>query len=120
MSKSKTDKARLDAIHGLPCICCVEMHVLQPSKTEAHHLVDKGNREASGGDQATIPLCGWHHRADVLRYYKYNTPKPVMLETYGPSMKYQGGKGKFELCFGTQRELLAKTNELLSMTTGEG
>lgn len=113
MSKSKADQARLDAIHNLPCVCCLSMHVSQPGPTEAHHLVDKGNREASGGHQATAAICSWHHRAEVPMGEFFGASKEWLLLRFGPSMKYQGGKGEFELCFGTQRELLAKTNELL-------
>ncbi len=55
--KSKADKLRLDQIHNMPCMLCVEIKKDQPSPTEGHHLVDFGYREHSGGDQATLPLC---------------------------------------------------------------
>lgn len=113
---NKADQARLDAIHELPCVCCLSMKVQQPSPTEANHVVDNGYRRLSGGHQATNALCQWHHRAVPMRdgtimSYDY------MLRMYGPSMKYQGEKGAFERCFGTQRELLAKTNKLLGEST---
>jgi hypothetical protein len=41
-----------------------------------------------------------------------------MLKMYGPSMKYQDGKGNFEKVFGSQRDLLAMTNKLLDTVTG--
>lgn len=112
MSKSKADQARLDAIGNLPCVCCLSMKVKQPSPTERHHLVDMGDREKSGGHQSTVAICGWHHRALPLVRSIYHSNKD-MLAVYGPSMKYQGSKGEFERCFGSQRELLEMTNKLL-------
>lgn len=107
---SKADQARLDAIHDMPCVCCLSMKVEQPNPTEANHIVDKGYRRLSGGHQATNALCGWHHRAVTTMGYSQHE----MLVIWGPSMKYQEGKGEFERCFGTQRELLDKTNEFLN------
>jgi len=116
MSKSKADQERLDAIHNMPCICCEIKGVCQSSRTEAHHLVDKGNRAASGGDQSTIPLCGWHHRGEPSKSFEgVAFRRSWMLSAYGPSLKFQGKKGGFVEKWGTERELLAKTNELLGV-----
>lgn len=104
---TKADKKRLDIIHRLPCLACVQQGVPQPSPTQAHHLVDKGYRKHSGGHQATIPLCAWHHVGE-----------PVMDETatdmkvlFGPSMFHHGKL--FTKVYGTQRELLARTNAVI-------
>lgn len=111
---NKADQDHLDAIHALPCVCCLKMKVRQPSPTEAHHLVDNGYRRLSGGHQATASICGWHHRAEPL-IWGTAVSRKYMLTMYGPSMKYQGRKGAFEEEFGTQRDLLNKTNELLGI-----
>lgn len=116
MSKSKADQDRLDAIGNITCVCCDSMKVSLRPPIERHHLVDKGYRRLSGGHQATVSLCSWHHRAAP----SWGWSLRQMYEHFGPSMKYQGppetvfeNKGAFERCFGTQRELLEMTNKLL-------
>lgn len=100
---------RLDRIKRMPCVCCSLIPTAQPHPTEIHHLVDKGNRRASGGHMATIPLCMWHHRAVP----RLEIGRTKMLMIYGPSLKFQGGKGEFSNRWGTERELLAITNQRL-------
>lgn len=114
---NKADKQRLDDLHNVPCVCCLEMRVAQPLPTEANHDVSKGYRKHSGGHQATNSLCSWHHRAIPVP----GLTQREMYEIYGPSMKYQGppetvfmNKGAFERCFGTQAELTAKSTALLT------
>lgn len=104
---NKADQKRLDIIHRLPCLACVQEGCEQPNKTEAHHLVDKGYRKHSGGHQATIPLCGWHHRAEP----KIGQSKTEMGFIYGPSM--ETSMAFFVKRYGTQRELLARTNAVI-------
>lgn len=110
---------RLDAIHELPCICCEmerefsinksEAPIGQPMKTEAHHLVDKGTREASGGDDATVPLCGWHHRGEGPLQLRPSE----MVKLHGPSLRLH--KRAFISLYGTERKLLELTNEKLKL-----
>lgn len=106
MSRNKADTARMDAIGKMQCLCC-ELQGLsedeQPFPTERNHLVDYGYRKHSGGDQATLPECRWHHRAMCLDGWTGSQ----MLAKFGPSRKYQGGKGEFVRHFGTDRERLA-------------
>jgi len=94
MSKSKVDQLRLDQIHNMPCICChiagLTQFGLQPSRTEAHHIVDGGYRKHSGGHMSTLPLCGWHHRADMP---DWRDRKETMLARFGPSLEWQGKEG---------------------------
>ena len=63
---------------------------------DIHHIVDKGNRKASGGDEATICLCPAHHRGAGWR------------PDLGPSLA-QGSK-RFAAHWGSQRELLDMVN----------
>lgn len=97
--------SRLTVIRRMPCICCVLQRCEQPLRTEAHHLVDKGNREASGGDEATIPLCQWHHRGELV--YPLSSREMKML--YGPSLARS--KREFKLVYGNERSLLLLTNK---------
>jgi hypothetical protein len=104
---TKAQQLRLDRIHAMSCLACEKEHVIQPLPTEAHHLVDKGTRKHSGGHDATIPLCRWHHRGVVVEYMSSRE----MHLVYGPSFACR--KKEFIACYGTERELLALTDERL-------
>jgi hypothetical protein len=104
MSRKKEDQLRIDKIHDLPCVACASMKVSQPFNTEAHHIVSHGYRRLSGGDQSTIPLDAWHHRGICLP----GTNARQMAEKYGPSLALS--KREFVKVFGTELELLDKTN----------
>ncbi len=101
------EKTRLDILSKLPCMCCVVLGKGQPSRTEIHHLVDKGTRELSGGHMATIPLCSWHHRGSPSR----GRGAQEMYRLYGPSLDRQ--KKEFVERFGNERALLDRINTLL-------
>lgn len=105
---TKAQQDRLDEIHAMPCMCCVKEKVPQPLPTEAHHLVDKGYRIHSGGHDATIPICGWHHEGALL----YPLSQREMRLIYGPSLKLH--KREFKNVYGTERELLAEVDERLA------
>ena len=68
MKAGPTDEQRdrMNMLASSPCICCKMEGVSQPSKTEIHHIVDKGYRRLSGGHDSTIGLCSWHHRGICL------------------------------------------------------
>lgn len=102
---TKAEQDRLDAIHAMPCIACEMEDAKQPLRTEAHHIVDRGYRKHSGGHMATLPLCGWHHRGELL----YPLSSSEMLFEHGPSL--QGHKGAFVATYGHERELLEKVDE---------
>lgn len=116
---TKQEQSRLDAIHAMPCICCElenewaaqrgDPPVAQQQRTEAHHLVDMGNREASGGHMSTIPLCIYHHRGDP----PYNSSAKEMRRHYGPSLARN--KGDFTATYGSQRVLLEIIDARLSV-----
>jgi hypothetical protein len=98
---TKADKARLDAIHKLPCVACGR----RPA--EAHHIVDKGYRRLSGGHSATIPLCDWCHRGVPI----WQASVTDTAEFIGPSLALH--KRDFVAKYGTERDLLAKTDAAL-------
>ena len=91
------DPKRLARLHDLPCVVCEKMGIEQTTRTEAHHLIGYGiGKKAS--DALTIPLCSKHHargnRGDAI----HETPLR-----------------QWESVFGTQEELLEKTNKKLKL-----
>lgn len=113
---NREDQERLDRIHELPCVACEIYHAdMSGGRVEAHHLVDKGNREASGGHQATIPLCAWHHRGEPPRL---DLRPSQCFSLFGPSLARS--KRAFYLRFGDERELLQRTNRMLMVMRSGG
>lgn len=98
---TKAQALRLARVAAMRCIACEREGVSQPWQTEVHHLVDKGSRKHSGGHDATIPLCAWHHRG----LCKENVSGQGMDTLYGPSLART--KRAFVIRYGTERELLA-------------
>lgn len=109
---SKVDQARLDTIHAMPCICCSISGCEQLSRTEGHHITDKGYRRLSGGHQATLPLCGWHHVGKPVP--PGHTIDSATI-TFGPSLFHTSKL--FKVIYGNERSLLAKVNEEIGETT---
>lgn len=106
---TKAQQARLDAIKAMRCVCCEFEKVQQPWPTEIDHLVDMGNRRVSGGHDATIPLCAWHHRGLQLDGLSVET----MTGRYGPSFALRGRLAA--VWYGTKRALLATVNARLKV-----
>lgn len=102
------DLRRYEALRELGCVACrlEKWHGNLP--VEIHHLVDKGYRKHSGGNQATIGLCTWHHRGEPIMGHTLTWMRGI----YGPSMRLESRE--FARVYGTQRELLARVNEMLS------
>lgn len=103
------DEKRYAALRELGCIACwdtVRRHIVP----EVHHLVDKGYRRHSGGNQATIPLCAWHHRGEP----EMDVSMGYMRAMRGPSMLHEAKE--FARTYGSQRELLARVNSQLRET----
>lgn len=109
--KHSTDKptpaeaARLEAVRALPCLACMMALRVQVQRTEAHHQLS-GNVRI--GHDATIPLCEWHHQGK-LPNPKVNSAQ--MEASHGPSLA-RSSKA-FHARFGTDAELLDRTNKLL-------
>ena len=104
---TKAQQWRIEALADMKCIACFIEGCAQPNRTEVHHLVDKGYRKHSGGHDATLPLCGWHHRGVPIE----GVSAQDMIFYCGPSMALN--KRRFEEFYGTQRELLERVNGLL-------
>ena len=102
---------RLEQLAGMKCIACFIENCRQPSRTEVHHLVDFGYRRLSGGHDATLPLCAWHHRGQCAERYSARE----MEARYGPSMALS--KRAFNERYGTQRYLLETVNGILERSS---
>lgn len=107
-------RRRMEALSRSRCIACDLRDVRQPNQTEIHHIVDKGNREASGGHDATLPLCSWHHRGvPSFQAMRGKSTERRMADQYGPSLALQ--KRAFVEVFGTERRLLLIVNAMLEV-----
>ena len=103
---TKAQQARFDALKELGCICCWNFHGIKTG-AEIHHIVDKGYRKHSGGHDATLPLCPWHHRGITP-----GSVNPSHMEfMWGPSLARS--KRWFIREFGTERQLLETVNAML-------
>lgn len=102
------DQRRYERLHTIGCIACVISGHLACGKLDMHHLVDKGYRKHSGGNQATIPLGAWHHRGEPFM----DTTATQMRLKFGPSMAHESKE--FARIYGSQRELLARVNGLIA------
>lgn len=98
---TKADRERMAKLKDMPCVCCGRRGV------DVHHLVDKGYRRLSGGHQATIPLCAWHHRGEPVGMWTV-TETAARL---GPSLALN--KKQFNLRYGGERALLDRVNQWL-------
>jgi hypothetical protein len=107
--RQSRDQKRYAALREIGCIAClIAGREEQGGPTEIHHLVDKGSRKASGGNQSTIPLCRWCHRGEpiIAKGARY------MRERFGPSMFLESRA--FAQLYGSQRYLLSRVNDMLS------
>lgn len=102
MSKiTDADRKRFENFNVIGCIAC-RLEGLYRVPIEVHHLLS-GNRRR--GHQFTIPLDKWHHRGESFLTKKDAT------DAWGPSLAH--GSKPFHERYGSDDELLAKTNELL-------
>lgn len=103
---TKAEKAHFEAIKSIGCLACLQLSLpMQCGPTEAHHLLSGGKRR---GHAFVVPLGAWHHRAVI--WYSLNAHQ--MTEQFGPSLAK--GSKPFHAMFGSDDELLAKVNELIS------
>ena len=97
---------RFSKLQSIGCVACL-INGAGQQPCEIHHIVDKGYREHSGGDMATIGLCPWHHRGVKTE----GMTKTLMIEWFGPSLALE--KRKFVAKFGSERDLLDYVNLIL-------
>jgi hypothetical protein len=105
---SKADLARYRLLQEYGCVCCRE-EGLPIGPVQIHHLVDRGTRALSGGNQSSLPLCFWHHQGGAPAGH---TIASATL-AFGPSLRHTSKL--FHEIYGTQRELLAKVNSAIQV-----
>ena len=88
MCLTKAEKLHLSKVAAIGCIICGGM-------AEIHHLRTGQGMGKKATNYDAIPLCPSHHR------------------TGNHGIAFHAGKQAFEANYGTQQELLIKTNELL-------
>lgn len=110
MADGMRDDLRDFAIREIGCLCCWLAGVgFTPA--EKHHQLSTGlhGNGCRLGEQATIGLCGWHHRGAAA---VGSAVAPMWLERCGPSLADH--PRAFRDHFGSDVELLAAQNELLA------
>lgn len=102
---SKSDLKRYDALQRIGCVCCklLGFH----NHGDIHHIVSSGYRRLSGGNNSTVVLCPYHHRGIIPQ----GMDRQEVELNFGPSLA--NGSKPFHARFGTQAELLARTNEVI-------
>lgn len=100
---NKTDQARVDKFRNVGCII-TRLYFDDYADYDVHHITDCGRRL---GDAQTIPLSPYYHRGVIPSGM---TQRRAYLEL-GPTL--ENHKREFVERFGTELQLLAKTNELL-------
>lgn len=103
---NKADQARVDKFRAVGCIVTRLFHH-DYADYDIHHITDCGRRM---GNAFVIPLSPWFHRG-VVPYGM--TERRAYLEL-GPTLEKH--KREFVERFGTELELLAKTNEILRVS----
>lgn len=110
-------QARQDAARAIGCIVCRDLfsHLpesqrLQCGWTEIHHMNSGGRNR---GQDFTVALGSWHHRAVVLDGWGLRK----MVDVFGASLAR--GSKTFHAEFGSDDELLARQNELIGATNDQ-
>ena len=93
LNVTKLDERRFQRFQDIGCIACRQHGEYR--QADAHHLLSGGRRR---GNQHTIPLCPYHHRGVGIGI--------------GPSLAH--GSKPFHEAFGSDDELLERTNRLLA------
>lgn len=70
-----------------------------------HHNLDQHAGQKRISDEATEPLCEWHHQGKPRGRFS----QLRMAELFGPSMKHQ--PKLFRITYGTDPERLAEIDE---------
>lgn len=93
---TKVDLARFDMLQRIGCLCCRKAGSGYRAP-DVHHILSGGRRISH---QATLPLCPNHHRF------------PSDGSVVGPSLA--DGSRLFAAKWGSQEQLLAEVNQLIS------
>jgi hypothetical protein len=108
VSATVADVERFDRLYALGCVVSRLIDLNRWEPADIHHLVEGRKRL---GHQATIPLSPWFHRGVPSRFDMRPSEATAAL---GPSLAIN--KRAFIERFGTERQLLDLTNELIQVT----
>lgn len=89
------DPAHLDAVRAAGCVVCLNFYG-RYRRAEAHHVRDGQGTSMKATDHETAGLCYEHHRTGAFGEAVHN------------------GTQTFQARYGTERQLVARTLELLS------
>ena len=98
---------RCQLLQQIGCVACL-LDGQPETPPDIHHLVE--GRKRLGNDY-TIPLCAWHHRAVPADGLSVSQTEQIM----GPSLAVS--KRRFVERYGTERELLEFINEAIRRVT---
>jgi hypothetical protein len=98
------DQKRYDQLQKIGCIACTRFGYHQDA--DIHHLLCGSHRI---GNEATIPLCEWHHRGIWQTRFKTKARAQTLL---GPSLAESSRA--FHERFGSDVELLAEVERLIA------
>jgi hypothetical protein len=107
MSATVADIDRFGELYRLGCVVSRLIDLDRWEPADIHHLVE-GQRRL--GHQSTIPLSPWFHRGVPSRF---DMRPSEATKALGPSLAIN--KRAFVEQFGTERQLLELTNELLGL-----
>ena len=93
-AKTKAEAAHMAAVSEIGCLACHVIGIID-SPAECHHVRFKAGGWQRSSHMDVIPLCHPHHR------------------TGGYGVAFHAGRVAWELKFGTEAELLERTNKLL-------
>lgn len=91
-------------LQAIGCLAC-RQDGRPGTPADMHHVLSGGRRQ---GDQATVPLCPWHHRAVPPAGLRPSQAAGLL----GPS--YAASRREFTLRYGSQEHLLAEADRLLA------
>jgi hypothetical protein len=106
MNITAKHRTRWDRFRFVGCVAC-RKEGFPNFHYEVHHLNVGGKAgQKRRGHDFTIPLCEWHHRGIG----------PCDEDIYGPSLAKQSKA--FRARYGTDDDLLAYTNEMITESFG--
>jgi hypothetical protein len=113
---SKAHHQRFETMREIGCLISLVYFGKGGTPGTVHHIVEGGKRL---GHQFTLYLSPWFHQGQPPMVIRRGEPKQLSQDQathlYGPSLELD--RLAFEARFGTQRELLAMQDDLITTWT---
>jgi hypothetical protein len=103
----KAEQARIERMLVLGCAACAAIGIPNHHLIECHHIL-AGNKRM--GHRFTLALCRGHHRNEFTLTQRLSL-------TVEQQASIATGRKPFNKVFGTERQLLEKTDFLLGLDT---